>query len=356
MLKKPFNSLYTVYTAILLCATSLTTLACVDVSVPKVTPPTEAELLVRVRAAQKGFLAAQGDTFRISLRATNLKGQLIEIAPEDSLVFISSNEDMVRVDADGLITAVKPTAGQLVTIVISLTKKSVTRLDTATIVVVPNPVSVASIKITPVDSTRLGVLSGQQFIRISAHDATGKKIPNLFIPIAFDRDFPQATGFIVLTTIVYSAADTAYRRSVLNFGFFGDLWLLASVNAFGTVLRDSVKFTGIYPSMQMITIDQHETLKTITSAQANQNFLLQPCGSVMFSNATAEQIDIIFDDPSAVNECVLGDETGNITALEPGGMAIRKFRDLATRTWTVRNAAGTVLTAVSGKVTTKNIP
>ncbi len=341
-----------------MAAVSLLSGACVDSSIPDVIAPTQDELLVRLKADNKAFLVAVGDTFRVSLNAYNAKNEVMDMAKRDSLIFVSSNASKVTVDNSGLLTAVEGTNGQTISVKISFSTRSVTKTEEVLVVVVPARVDVESISIRANDSTQLG--SGgfaRARVFVSAHDATGQKILNVRAPVYFDHGLPPNTGFFVLLNSAYVPADTSYRYDIINStGVLDEVWLYSTVNAFGKILKDSIKFKGLYPSASQVTIDQDPELGFLTSTQSGQEFLVQPCALISFTNSSQQTLDVIFDNPSDANGCVTGDETGNIISLAQGGMTIRKFKNTGTITWVVHQSGGPAVTpSVSGKFSMRTV-
>jgi hypothetical protein len=116
-------------------------------------------------------------------------------------------------------------------------------------------------------------------------------------------------------------------------------------------MRDSLKFTGLYPADAIIAIARDSVSSSLVSAQSGREMSVQPCAMVKFKNDSPDAIDIVFDDSTKTGQCAGWEGTGNISAIFPGGQEFRTFPAVGTIKWSARNPQnGQLYPGVTGSV------
>ncbi len=167
-------------------------------------------------------------TYQLVATPLRLDGTPLELTDRDTVRFISSDTNRVRVSADGLLTAKAVTpASSPVRIIASLQtgRGPVTNADTAFVVVTPDVRPIVSFELAPARTT-----FGIGFDTTMAAHALGPDgQPVSGVRIAYSSSLPKVAGY----------EQTGIVRAMTA----GKAILRASTVAYGTAYRDSVELT-----------------------------------------------------------------------------------------------------------------
>lgn len=169
----------------------------------------------------------------------------------------------------------------------------------------------------------------QPVIRYSVGSADTLRVsvyqPYLRLPITINPSQLQ------IGARVYPAA--AVNAILPNVGE-GSAWVYGNVTAYGQALRDSARYTFVYPSSATITTAKTNLAVTAYGYQ-DETLTLSPGGIVTFTNGVSDSMRVAysFDHPE-VATAVGGGASGNIAALGAGETAQRQFLQTGTYQWT----------------------
>ena len=152
-------------------------------------------------------------------------------------------------------------------------------------------------------------------------DTTGTPLINTYHPYISDP----------LTRATIAPPSAAFNYVQANVGA-GSAYVYAEVNAYGTILRDSVLFHFAYPSSAFIAVPGTQEGFTIAPTANHQTLNLNSGASVLFANflnASGVMLDVTFSDSTAVIPAT------NIHGLGQYSSASRKFNIPGTYTWTI---------------------
>jgi len=239
------------------------------------------------------------------------------LAESASVVFASTNPQNVQVSPTGLVRALSPGDGTVVTA--TVTVGGVTHADTAVVNVTatatPPVLGRFSIHPIPPDSAKRGATVFPYPWPVVAADTSGNLIPDL------------ATAC--------TSSDTTVVRVLPQCGLIfaqhpGHAVITASATAYGVTKADTLDFTVGEWLIAAVDISQGAgSLRDVTIASG---------GTVFWINQTTQPIDITFDDSTHV-------PGGNIAALSPGSLDIRVFPVPGTFTYhsTAAQASGAII-------------
>lgn len=255
-------------------------------------------------ASDRAVALAVGETLQVSATPRYSSGAAIPDLPAPT--FTSQDPGTVSVDANGVIHALNVTGG--VQVVASLQSQGITHHDTITVVVTSTATPVATFSIHPPDSAVV---------------ATGNVL--FFNPIIRDADGNDLFGIPV------SIQTTDSSRIGQSFGLWftqgvGPVSVIATTNAYGVRLKDSVAYRITYPVFGSVTID------SATSAFTPPGVKIAAYGTVTWTNASSTSASVTFDDPTHV-------DGGNIATIAPGESASRTFPTAGTYTYHGSTAA-----------------
>lgn len=341
----------------LLAATILTAIGCADPSAPPNSYPPMEEVLASIAVSTEAVILAVGDSLQITASAKNIFGESLPLGSGMPVAWQSQASKTVSVDSNGVLHALKATSeDEYITITAKWTYGGVTSTAEVLANVTATQQPIAGIRVVSSDSARSGwvePLSGSlSGVSVTTVDADGRQIGIPRIPLTLHDSMP--TGTISTIFLGRIGALVGLGQYAVMSRAVGEFWLYAQSTVYGVVMRDSLRFTGLYPALAEIPIIQDSSSNALISKFSGQEVFVQPCGLVHFKNVSNMPIDIVFDDSTAAAKCVPVDQAGNILNLNTNQTATRKFPAVGTVRWTVRDpATGTLLTRVSGKITMK---
>lgn len=255
-------------------AMSLT--ACGQPDSPVATTTDASSLIWRLKLNTKAVTLAVGQTQVLVAMPRAISGDTLtsSVAPK----FVSTDTTRVRVDANGTVTAVKPTTSA-VSVIASLLTNGVTTADTASIVVTQNPQAVGSISIHPTgnDSAKSAV-SAYQTLDLVEKDTAGNTITGLAVQlISLD------------TTILTFNSGYVYGKSP------GTTTIIATTTSYGVVKSDTVTWTITNPTSLYLYVYGKASATPLSPVAA----VITVNGTVNVYNASGAVASITFDTPSA---------------------------------------------------------
>ncbi len=325
--------------------------ACTD-SPPTATLSPADEVLHELLVTPMSLTMAVGDKVSLSAIARSITGDTLSIPADDPIVWKSLDDKIVSVDADGVMEALAPNEN-FVNVTATWQHGGTTKSTTVSVNVTAVRYPVAHLEFIP-DSARTGLAVYTAWtgltvnavdrdgaflmlprVQFEIHDTLGNVLSMDNSAIVFEVEYPRY--------VVYATG----RKAGI-----GKFWVVASSIFYGTFIRDSIPFLGLYPADAQITIDRDSVARTFRSVFKNKTLEVQPCASVTFMAESQVPIDIIFDDPSLAVACTPQDtEIGNILGLRGGyeGQQTRRFRAVGRRTWSVRNSVtGAMIPGLTG--------
>ncbi len=305
-------------------------------------------------------IMAVGQTLQLTITGKTLTGE--PITQFDSIVYVytSNRADTVKIKAnqDGTIEALTVTQDYS-PVILSIVpfKNGVGKSDDIIIQVTQNALSGLSMSIQPIppDSAKLA-LGEYKYIEPVISNSSGESVIAPQLRMDVTREGAQKiigygpTCPSQLTTVEYGAV--CQRVSGVDWaidiigaqGYEGSAWVYATVNAYGTVLKDSVEYTVSPPYRQQTYISAYQS---VTLRNDSEGIIyLSPGGTWSFTNGLSATlgdvpISVTFNDPSAASATTIGGASGNIIDLRPGQGTQRRFMTAGTYTWTAI-AGGTV--------------
>lgn len=330
--------------------------ACVESSAPPppVTKPEDA--LMRALSFPETMILAETDTGRIRLSAINVFGDTVLPSENAVIKWTSSDVATATVDTNGVVTARRTAGNEKISITAKWSQDGVTKSAVTSVYVTATRLPIDHIDFVSRDSTRtsaseLGKGPGNWAVVI-ARNVNGD---SLLAPLPIVTTAPSSK-VASLGVLVYPLGSLAFLLGgtgpyAIISRHIGDYWLYAEAMVYGTMMRDSLKFTGLYVPATTIQIARDSLAGALVSPRAGVELVVQPCGSVNFQNQSQIPIDIVFDDSTKTGQCVPSDQIGNIANILPGGTATRKFPAVGTVQWTVRDRnTGQLTPTASGKV------
>lgn len=318
--------------------------ACSDLVPPDIVLPSSSDVVFSVEPLVRDYTMAVGEEQQITLVVRNLVGEIMSIA--DSMTSftleVPADSAWVRVDSSGHILARSSKVGkiQIVATVRSGVPSMPVTTSTAVYVSITDtaaPVTAISIQPLPSDSARFGYGLTKRILG-RAFTATGAEVVGVGMTIFTDR--VQGVGSYI----------SGFNNLLIQ--EIGPFWIRASALVYGTLLRDSLLFTGLERSTGTITMSRSGSTYLLSSidwgkeSTESGGLVLQPCGTVRFENKTTDTLRVTWSNPSNVLGCVPSDEYGDILELLPGGSAIRKIRAVGRYDWSMSRHDGAELTPV----------
>jgi hypothetical protein len=253
----------------------------------------------------------------IQLTATPRSALGTALAESASVVFASTNPQNVQVSSTGLVRALSPGDGTVVTA--TVTVGGVTHTDTGvvnvTVTTTPPVLGRFSIHPIPPDSAKRGATVFPYPWPLDAADTSGNPIPDL--ATACTSSDPTVVRVLPSCGLIFAESP-------------GHAVITATATAYGVTKADTLDFTvGEWLIAAVFITQGAGTLRDATIAAG---------GSVFWFNQTTQPIDITFDDSTHVSG-------GNIAALAPGSLDIRVFPVPGTFTYhsTAAQARGAII-------------
>jgi hypothetical protein len=290
----------------------------------------------------------------------------------DSVKYVlDAISDSVRVNVTpaGLVTGLAPTSIPVQIDLLAFANGTV-RADKVLVNVTPTATSGLTLSLQPTasDSTKLASGSAKSIIPLLRNPTTGDTVavPLLQYDVnpsdatrvaaytSFIRMSTAFNGLLVERRLITPTALT--QNQIMPLVGEGTAWIYGEVNAYGSLLRDSVLYTFTYP--YTATVATHKSnlalLMTVNagsalSSPAAVTLTLAPGAIVTFSNSVPSTdsltITYTFDTPAAAtappgSPSTAGGASGNVTPLAGGQSSRRQFLTPGTYHWTTDAAGG----------------
>jgi hypothetical protein len=262
---------------------------------PMTVPPenTDADVYWALQLEESAIgltLVPPGESIQLSAVPVTASG-----APLEGLgapTYRSGNTDLVRVDANGLVTALATAIA--VPVYATLTAEGLTHADTAMVSVTPAPPqALASFSIQPVapDSAKfaLGGSITEPFRSLGATLLDTDGNPILGVPVRYR----------VLPTMVASIDPWSGTITGVQPGSFD---IVASTTAFGVTMADTLRYRiGLPLLVQVIVRDSITTPASAPNWFSPEKVRIGVGGVVHWWNTQPlEAIDVVFEDPTTV--------------------------------------------------------
>lgn len=263
-------------------------------------------------ASDRAAVMAVGQTLHLSATPRYYSGEAIPDLPAVS--FQSQDPGKVSVDSDGTVHALDLTGG--VQVVASLQSQGITHTDTTMVAVTPAATTIATFSIHPVPPDSAVLPTGSLlFINPIIRDVDGNDVFGIPVSIQTSDTVHVSMGF----GLVFTQGA-------------GLVSVIATTNAYGARLKDSVVYRITYPPMGSVTVD------SATSAFNPSGVKIAAVGTVTWFNASLTPASVTFDDPTNV-------AGGNIVTIAPGESVSRQFPVAGTYTYhgSTPNLSGQVI-------------
>lgn len=315
-------------------------------------PVTEA--LASVTVSPSAAILAVGQTRQFALTGVSMAGMPIMGFDEVRYVLGTAADSVrLRLAVDGAVSAIAP--GNLMLVNVLVERNGEFKGDQALVQVTATPVSGVALSIQPSDSAKLAAGALKTMTPVLRNAGTGLSVPSPVVRysvrpadakrVALYR--PSITVGGINVQIAPSLAPTASQIGAL--AAEGATWIHGTVDAYGTLLRDSVLLTFSYPFRATIATG---LAGAMIAADANgRSITLAPGATVTFRSdvfsvvAPLLTIAYTFDNPGAATAATpvatVGGASGNITPLPPGEITTRRFLVAGTYRWTAVAAGGT---------------
>lgn len=361
----------------------LMTIGCSDVAGPGQNRIPLSEVLASARVNVNSVMMQVGDSVQLSAYGLAIDGTNMDLSEADSVVWSSTNSDNLAVDSTGLIKGLK-VSGLPVDIRVRVVYKEITKTHTIPVYVTSNKLDVTDIRLTSLDSSRVGTgtqqssetysMIGSSRIRVDLYNGETLVLEGANIPLLSPVDVRYEGGVF----------------QVRNFNYIGNFTVKIDGNIYGRVIADSLEFEGVYATWLSasqfgwdasihsdgdggLTLNIDSTW-TVGATHKTDFYFVQPCGLVQFSGYdnnpfipiffpevvfSVPPIDIVFSDSAEVASCGASNITdpsatevigGNVYNWSPMGKTIyRKASESGEVSWYLRDAVTKEPLGISGK-------
>lgn len=328
---------------------------CVDIEGPARESLSPSDVFAEIKIKSEAIMIARGDSHRIEIDLIAMNEDTI---PYDvgKITWTSLETQTVSVTPEGVIYG-KEVASSPINIIASYTYKSVTKMDTVSVYVTDGKIDANEIRLTSLDSNRIGAFPvinrGYPRVRVDLYKDGALVEKGSLIPIQVDEPasaVADGTGGPDMEPVYRITNDQL---------LIGKFWVRASLNLYGNEVADSISFTGLYNSMPSPII----AIGDIPEGYAGPIPLLdtiplrlyQLCSTYMIMNLSSSTVDILFSDSTASStDCDPGPPGyvasiglppygeiigGNVLAMPPMTLAVRKSRTAGVISYIVRNSS-----------------
>lgn len=321
-----------------------------------------------VIAGPRNTLLTVGGTVQLTMSAVSLTGA--PVTTFDSVVYRLGNvgdSASIRVSSTGLVTGVAPIGNALpVNVLVYL--NGTCNGDQLLITVTAGAVPGLTLSIQPPvgDSAKQSIGLAKTIIPVLRNPTTGQSLTGVQLQYAVqsqDQDrLGVFTGAISLNSAAGAASvhlpksPSAARNQILPYVGEGSVWVYAALNAYGTLLQDSVQYSFTYPYTGTVAISKSSLAVLIAinggiglAVPSLPAFTLAPAGIVTFTNNAPLNdpltVAYIFDNPAAATApslaSTVGGASGNVSALAAQTSSRRQFLTAGTYRWTMTTSGGT---------------
>lgn len=274
---------------------------------------------------------AVGEQVQLTVSPEDVDGDPIPLSKLPPVEFTVSDTSAVRVDANGLLTALKPASSILVIATIEDEEVGWRVADSSRVRVLAEPYPAAGLKLLALTETVQPANRNGSFFPM-ATDAAGQPLVteagDTISPLTyFEASVPQNQYYFS-----NSWSGTGIPRNL------SEPTVRARTYLFGQLYSDSVKVTVTYPDSVVLYITAVNTmLRPSPSRMVQTDITILKGGKVTFrqNNTTGATDDIIFDDLGAVID-------GNIPAVSISTVTFPNVGKFTYRSTTMPDVRGTV--------------
>jgi len=345
--------------AVLLIATTALLTSCTGDNSTAPSSRSSATTLGSVTVSPLNAIMTVGDTMTLTTTARTLTGG--SATALDSVEYLLQNvadSIRVRISPSGTVTALGPSSpNSPVMVQVMGFKDGLVRADVAVIQVTQTAVPGVTLSIQPIapDSNRVSI-GRDKYLPPTIQNALGDQVTGA----AFRYEYgvgDSATMLCYTPTVLPTATVTSQQLvtsacgggqlglNAIHGNAAGVAWVIASARVYGVTLRDSVQYVVTNPYLEGTSINA--TNLAVTGISSN-TVIIAPGGSVYFINGFQYGFDvsitIAFENPEAATTTDppsdVGGISGNITTLQTGDVARRRFLTAGTYKWTATLAGG----------------
>ena len=275
-------------------------------------------------ATTRAAVLAVGDTLPLPARLFALDGA--EMTGKSFAYQLQTPKDslFVSVSDDGIVRA-RAASDHAIKVDVSYSAFGVTRRDIVSILVTATPIPGLTLSLA--NPSTISQIGTDRSIPVSLRSASV-----VLPPIA---DLFLQPGDDTLATI--NRTSNALRPLTAT----GGVWVHGTVNAYGTLLRDSLQYT--FSSPRTLTLVAYRSGLVLVAPAANQAATIAVGATVTFQNTTVPlsstdttHLEFTFDDPSAASGTSPVAPSGNVAPLAERMSSRRIFRRAGTFQWTAR--------------------
>lgn len=273
-------------------------IGCVDIEGPVPLPVEAHDVFSNFYFTTNATLINPGDTLQLSLGAVASDGSAIPVDPR-KVQWRSDDSIRLYVDTLGRIVAKEPITNSVM-VTARYTHGSTTRTASMTVYVTGEEMAASSLKVVALDSTRIGAGFGASLprIRLDLYEGTTLVRAGAQLPVTIPTPYFAS----------YVATGGPNQEPVYAIGNggsgIGKFWVTVSVNLYGSEIRDSVEFTGIYPFKvgEIAIVENSSGEISVNGGQTNLRLMQQPCAVVRVFNFTRKPLDVVFSDSSSASD------------------------------------------------------
>lgn len=336
---------------LLLSSAMIWTAACVDIEGPKNEALSPNDVLAKIKIRSEAIMIAKGDSHRINFDLIAMNNDTIAYDPK-MITWTSSGEHIVSVNQDGVLYG-RQESGSAINVIVKYLHKRVTKVDTVSVYVTEGKIDANAIRLISLDSNRVGgnALTGVPRVRIDLYKDGDRVRKGAVIPL-------QVTSPIKAVVDQTGGPDgePVYRISNDNL-LIGKFWIRSSINLYGTQLRDSLSFTGLYAGYAIapVNLPPDDYDGPVPLLDTIPPLLYQVCVAYVIMSIASEPVDILFSDSTASSsDCeptpaaeypnlgfpLYGEFIGgNVMNLPPFMAAVRKSRTAGIVRYNVRKSS-----------------
>jgi len=269
---------------------------CVDVQGPAPKSLAADQVLSQLVIGTDAVVMAVDDTLQLEVHGVAVDNSAIPIDAAE-IQWQSADSAQVTVDANGWIVG-KTATFFPVGVIAKYTYEGTTKSDTIPVVVTSTRASAPSARLTVLDSVNVGAspVFGGPRIRVDLYDNGALAVEGIQIPIA------TPAGVSALYS-PYGGPSGEPVYAVYNyFNRLGRFWAKISATVYGTPVRDSVEFTGLYPASLPLTILVANADGTPFPSEYQPSdpiTYVQPCALIQIWVSLPNPVDVVFDDSTA---------------------------------------------------------
>jgi hypothetical protein len=312
--------------------------------------------LSRIVVSPTSAILAVGGTDQLQVTGYSLTGAVTSL---DSVLYrIESLSDtaLVRIDHDGTITAVAPSSRTIHVDVFGY-QGTVLTVDRLLLQVTSQPISGLTLSIQPPPGDSAVLVAGaRRFINpVLRNPITGEEA--LDPPMRYRVKPQDVSALTVFQPRIYSpgfflvqqlGVPTVGEKEIAAKDGGHRVWVYADVSAYGTLLRDSVLYSSIYPlsySFNAFTVQGAIVVNDPGGRTTHRTATLAPGATVTFrSGVDSSHVSYTFAGPEppapAVPPSTVGGSSGDVVGLEFLQTSRRRFVVPGTYTWTMKVTDG----------------